>query len=192
MKAIRMFLFAILVSIACSGIAQESGHLKFKGISMEGSLQSFVNKLKDKGLTYLSTKDGVATLKGEFAATSNCQIFVSKMPDVDKVNKVLVIFPGHETWKSLSNQYENLKEMLTEKYGEPDVLEKFREYVGSEGLKFRAIYDNEADYISEFHTSNGSIQLSMTKSATLKCSVYIRYIDESNEQELHQRIMDDL
>lgn len=192
MKAIRMFLFAILFSIACTGIAQVSGHLKFKGIPMEGSLQSFVDKLKAKGVTYLSTKDGVASLKGEFAATNNCQIFVSKMPDADKVNKVIVLFPEQETWRSLSNQYEYMKELLTEKYGEPDVIEKFHENVNEEQSKFFAILHNEADYISEFNTSNGIIQLSMTKSSTLRCSVLIRYIDDSNEQELRQRIMDDL
>lgn len=77
-------------------------------------------------------------------------------------------------------------------YGEPDVIEKFHENVNEEHSKFFAILNNEADYISEFNTSNGIIQLSMTKSSTLRCSVLIRYIDDSNEQELRQRIMDDL
>ena len=31
------------------------------------------------------------------------------------------MFPSLETWSSLSNNYFSLKEMLTKKYGEPEV-----------------------------------------------------------------------
>ena len=59
------FLLSVLMT---AGYAQ-TNHMKFKGIPMEGTLNSFVQKLKEKGYTYLGQQEGMALLKGEFAAT---------------------------------------------------------------------------------------------------------------------------
>lgn len=40
--------------------------MKFKGIPMEGTLQSFTKKLEAKGYKTLSIKDAQAVLTGEF------------------------------------------------------------------------------------------------------------------------------
>lgn len=188
----KKLFIAFMLCIASMSFAQVSGHMKFMGIPMEGTVEQFVSKLKAKGMVYMGTNDGVTLLQGEFAATKSCVIGVTKMEDANKVNMVAVIFPSKETWGSLSEQYYTLKDMLTEKYGEPESTEQFKRDNLSDFMKFHGIYDDEATFISEYTCDNGYIQLSMKKMDTLKCSVFLRYIDNSNAEETRQRIMDDL
>ena len=171
----------------------QTTHMKFKGIPMEGTLNSFVQKLKDKGFTYLGQQDGTALLKGEFAATKGCTVGVARFSDRDQVNLVAVIFPEEETWNSITKSYFNLKDMLTEKYGAPESIEEFsgRE-PSSDFLKFRALVDDECNYISEFTCEGGRIQLTMKKQDYNSASVVLRYIDNANADETRKKVMDDL
>ena len=190
----RKILIALMLCITSICYAQECSHMKFMGIPMEGSVQQFVSKLKAKGLTYMTTSDGISLLKGEFATVKDCIVGVTKMVDADKVNMVVVMFPGKENWGTLSKDYYNLKEMLAEKYGEPQSIENFgknEEYL-NDLIKFHKILDSEATFMSEYTCNNGRVQLSMAKNDFSKCSLIIRYIDEANASETRQRIMDDL
>ena len=74
----------------------QTEHMKFKGIPMEGTLQSFTLKLKAKGYVPLGTEDGVSVLKGEFAGYKNCHIYAV----ADKsgmICRVCVEFPKMES-----------------------------------------------------------------------------------------------
>lgn len=187
----KLFISLLLaVSMVCMS---QTTHMKFKGIPMEGTLNSFVQKLKDKGFTYLGQQDGMAVLKGEFAATKGCTVGVARFSDRDQVNLVAVIFPEKETWSSITSSYYSLKEMLTEKYGTPESTEEFsgRE-PSSDFLKFRAIVDDECNYISEFSCEGGRIQLTMKKHDYNSASVVLRYIDNANADETRKKVMDDL
>ena len=64
MKKIITMIALVLCTLAMSA---QTNHMKFKGIPMEGTLQSFTNKLKMKGYTPMGIRDGVSVLKGEFA-----------------------------------------------------------------------------------------------------------------------------
>ena len=68
--------------------AQGDTHLKFKGIPLTGSLTSFVEKLKSKGMTYIGQKDGVALLKGEFAAYKDCTVGVVTFEGTSQVPQI--------------------------------------------------------------------------------------------------------
>ena len=54
--------------------------------------------------------------------------------------------------------------MLTEKYGDPEVSERFSgDEPPSDFLKFHALLHDERHYVSEFACENGKTQLTMTK-----------------------------
>lgn len=57
----------VLLSFVVSFSFSQTNHMKFKGIPMEGTLNSFVQKLKEKGFTYIGTQNGMAVLEGEFS-----------------------------------------------------------------------------------------------------------------------------
>ena len=109
----RQLIISLLLAV-CTVCSAQTNHMKFKGIPIEGTLDSFVQKLKSKGFTYLGQQDGMALLKGEFAATKGCTIGVARFSDRDQVNLVAVIFPEEESWSGITKSYYTLKDMLTE------------------------------------------------------------------------------
>lgn len=186
----------VLLTIAFAFFASLSiaqNHMTFKGIPIDGTLNSFVQKLKAKGYTYVTTQDGMALLTGEFAATKGCTIVVSRFSDRDQVNLVGVIFPEEKTWSKISSTYFTLKRLLTEKYGEPDSIEFFSDDEPCDDfLKFHALLGDECHYTSEFSEDNGKIQLTMAKQSYNSASVILKYIDDANAKETRKKIMDDL
>ena len=107
--------------------AQE--HLSFKGVPIDGTLSSYVAKMRAKGFTSMGTSDGVAILKGDFAAHKSCTIVVATMQNKDLVSRIGVMFPEQEQWQYLYNDYAELKKLLSIKYGEPtDCIEEFQGY----------------------------------------------------------------
>lgn len=183
----------VLLSFVVSFSFSQTNHMKFKGIPMEGTLNGFVQKLKEKGFTYIGTQNGMAVLEGEFAATKGCTIGVVRFEDRDQVNIVAVIFPEQDSWTGITQSYFGLKEMLTEKYGEPKTVETFSDREpSSDVLKFYALLNDECHYISDFYVENGKIQLTMEKHDYNSASVMLRYIDKANADETRKKVMDDL
>ena len=70
----KQFLLTLLLTFAVGIGYAQTEHMKFKGIPMEGTLQSFTNQLKTKGFMPIGIKDGVSLLKGEFAGYKDCTI----------------------------------------------------------------------------------------------------------------------
>lgn len=188
----KIIIISLLLAV-CTVCSAQTNHMKFKGIPIDGTLNSFVQKLKDKGYTFIEQKDGVAILEGEFAATKGCTICVARFSDRDQVNIVAVIFPEEETWNGITKVYYTLKDMLKEKYGTPECIEEFSDREpSSDFLKFLAILKDECHYMSEFSCENGMIQLTMIKLDYNTASVALKYIDNANADETRKKIMDDL
>ncbi len=187
----RLFLQLILTLIVgiCSA---QSEHMKFKGVPMEGTLQSFTNKLAAKGYTPIGTQDGVSILKGEFAGYKDCTIgAVSDKSGM--VCKVAVMFPAMEKWGDLELCYKYYKSMLTEKYGDPkDCVEKFHSrYTDDDNSKLHEVKMDRCKYYCTFDGDNGQIQLEITQQ-NMTCYVMLSYYDNANQEQLRKQIMDDL
>ncbi|MEE3483941.1 MAG: hypothetical protein VZQ98_06430 [Bacteroidales bacterium] len=186
-KLLSTFIFALMTMVTFA----QGEHMTFKGIPLQGPLNTFIQKLKDKGFTHMEqTKDG-ALLKGKFATYNDCLVFV--YTEKSNVSSVVVLFPEQETWNAITNRYYTLKEMLTEKYGMPETIERFSdEEPISDFLRFYALLKDECIYKSEFKTKNGSIVLTMKKVDYRTASVIIKYNDNINEEESRKTMMDDL
>ena len=188
----RHLLSILLLAFAVGVCSAQTEHMKFKGIPMEGSLQTFTSKLKAKGYAPLGIQDGVSLLKGEFAGYKDCTIGAV----ADKsglICKVSVIFPTMEKWAELERCYSNYKSMLTEKYGEPSVcMEEFQDkYADNDNSKLHEVKMDRCKYYCAFGTSNGEIDLEITHQS-LNCYVMISYFDNANQEKLRKQIMDDL
>lgn len=154
-----------------TSFAQTTEHMKFKGVPMEGTLQTFTNKLKAKGFTPFGVQDGVSLLKGDFAGYKDCTV-VAVADKSGMICKVTVVFPTMDKWGDLEQCYSRYKSMLSEKYGDPkDCVEKFQN-----------------DYIND---DNGKIQLEITHQ-NFTCFVVLSYFDNANQEKLRQQVMDDL
>jgi len=189
MKKIAITLIAFLTTIA----SYAQTHLAFKGVPIDGKLSDYVLKMKQNGFVQLETQNGVAMLKGDFASYKDCIIGVSTLKDKDLVSKIAVIFPVQETWSSLSSNYFNLKELLTEKYGQPsESVEKFSSYEPKDdGGKMSYVHLDNCKYITTYKTDNGSIQLSINNN-DYKAFVALAYVDKINGNIIRAKAKEDL
>lgn len=190
MKKLVSFFVILCVSLA----AMAQGHMTFKGVEIDGSLSEMVTKLKAKGLTYLGAEDGVAFMKGDFAGFRDCQIVVLSMKETGAVNAVGVAFPDREEWTSIEGDYDRLKGMLIQKYGEPSkVIEKFhKNYLPDNWWRFNYLISDECTWASVFETPNGTIELFMQKVEYGDACVILKYYDRVNSDVARSAAMDDL
>lgn len=197
MKKTLITLFLSLT--ACIVFAQtktdSSAHLTFKGVPLDGTLDQYVVKMKQNGFKHISTKDGIAMLQGDFAGYKDCYVGVSTLKQKDLVHKIGVLFPEKETWSTLSGNYFDLKQMLTEKYGKPsDVVEKFDTYSqpDDDGDKMYEVKFDRCKYYSIWVTDKGEIQLSIDHKSVTSCFVKLAYFDKVNSATVKKQAIDDL
>lgn len=189
-------LFSIIMAwMALPLFAQTpSSHLSFKGVPIDGTLNEYVAKMKQSGFTLLGTDDGVTILKGDFAMYKGCLIGVSTLKGKDLVCKISVVFPEQESWSPLSSNYFSLKEMLSEKYGEPSVnVEQFDSYSEprDDMAKMYEVKFDRCKYYAIYETEKGSIELSI-KGDVSSSFVLLAYYDKINSELVRQKAMDDL
>ena len=91
--SIIIVLTTMISFVQAQETANSSEHLTFKGVPIDGTLNEYVSKLKRSGFTHIGIENGIAMLKGDFAAYKNCIIGVSTLKQKDLVSKIAVIFP---------------------------------------------------------------------------------------------------
>jgi hypothetical protein len=184
-----------MISFAQAQVNAESAHLTFKGVPVDGTLSEFILKMKNNGFTLLRSGDGIALLKGDFAAYKNCVVGVATLKQKDLVSKITVTFPQCDTWSFLSSDYFSLKEMLSEKYGSPsDCIEKFESVLEPEddNSKMYEVKFDKCKYYSIYKTEKGSIQLSIEHDGVTSCFVQLAYFDKLNGNIIKAKAKDDL
>ena len=168
-------------------------HLKFKGVPIDGTLKEFVSRMKRKGFKSIGTENGMAILKGDFAAYKECTIYVSTLDNKDLVSRISVVFPNQKTWEYLHGDYMNLKELLIEKYGAPSsVTEEFQgEYIDDDIDRIAAVMTDRCNYESRFTTEKGEIVL-WIEHENVSCFVALVYKDKINSNIIKETAKDDL
>ncbi|MDR2908247.1 MAG: hypothetical protein LBU91_09710 [Bacteroidales bacterium] len=194
----KILILLVIALIAMTSFAQSNGnsleHLTFKGVPINGTLSEYVTKMKQQGFTHVGTEDGFALLQGDFAGYKNCTVGVVTLKPKNLVSNVTVIFPECDTWSSLASNYFSLKEMLTEKYGEPlESVEEFDSYSEpkDDGSKMASVQLDQCKYYAIYETEKGSIELSIRGDIT-SCFVRLSYYDKINGDKMKDAAMDDL
>ena len=196
MKTLSITIYLTLISLISFG--QENkiklDHLNFKGTPINGTLTEYVSKMKQNGFKLIKSEKGLAMLQGDFAGFKDCIVGVSTLEQKDLVYKIVVIFPEQEDWSSLSNNYFSLKELLTEKYGEPAVSEeKFQSYTpDSDGSKMTQVLLGACKYYSIYEIDKGTIQLSIKNDGVHSCNVTLAYFDKINGDIIKMKAKGDL
>lgn len=190
-----LFLVASIVFATTIYAQSESEHLTFKGVPIDGTLSQYVNKMKAAGFSYLGEEDGTALLSGDFAGFKGCTIGVSTLKNVNVVSQIAVIFPEREDWSLLERDYNNLKALLTEKYGEPaEVVERFdrKHFADDNSRKMLELSMDRCTWFTTFSTEKGNIQLSLIKYSYSSGAVLLKYFDRINGDRVRSSAMDDL
>lgn len=191
----KKHLTLLLACILFAGTVCAQQHLSFKGVPIDGTLKAYTDALVKAGFRYEGTQDGVSILSGDFAGYKNCYVGVYTLKNLDVVSRIAVLFPDRDTWSFLLRDYEQLKEMLTEKYGEPSASnEQFYKYNGnSNSIIMDLLKEGEYEWFSTFQTSLGEIELTLSQGTGYETGkVVLTYRDKANSDKVRNAAMDDL
>lgn len=197
MKTILSSIFClfIIVSTCAQNESETNEHMTFKGVPIDGTLNEFVSKMKNSGFNHVGVENGIGILKGDFAGYKGCIVGVATLKQKDLVSKITVIFPESDTWSSLSSDYFYLKELLTEKYGEPrEVVEKFDTRIEprDDNSKMHEVGMDRCKYYTTYETEKGSIQLSIDHESVMSSYVTLSYFDKINGKIIREKAKRDL
>ena len=115
--------------IAINIMAQE--HLTFKGISIEGSMTEFCQKLKTKGFTSIGRENNITLFTGDFTGRK-ATVGVTATDDGKNVFAVVVFFDPSGEWNTLVNTYDYYKDLYT--------LGSFKQILGGTKYSHLPIY----------------------------------------------------
>jgi len=169
-----------------------SVHIKFMGIDVNGTYESFRDSLEAKGFIYMSSFETLHKFYGKFA-NEIVTLNVLASPKTKTVCKVIVLFPEKEKWNELKRDYFSKKEMYNSKYPMDREYEFFSSpYEDGDGYEMRAVEREKCRYISFFFAMGGHITIEIEKSARVK----VVYEDRDNiriaQKELEQNAIDDI
>ena len=171
-------------------------HLKFKGVPIDGDLETFVTRMKRAGFKHAgTTRDGAEVLEGDFAGHKDCTVYVSTLDNQDLVSNIMVVFQAQDRWEYLYGDYKGLKQMLTEKYGKPSsCIEKFQDSFGvsDDRGKMYAVQFDKCKYETRFTPDNGEIVVWIEHEGFSSCYVALSYFDDANSNTMRQNAKDDL
>ena len=171
-------------------------HLTFKGIPITGTLESFAQKMEDKGFRKIYSDKTSVEFEGEFAGYSECEIYIYKVPNQNIVHKVVVCLPEKSSWANLEKEYYKFKDMLTNKYGEPVLQsETFKEGTSavSDFSKMLLLKEGNCDYWTEWGVENGVIKVEIVPTFdTTDGRIRLIYFDKINDALADKAKEDDL
>ncbi len=156
-------------------------HLQFQGIPIDGTLRTFLGKLKKKGYTLVNQNEHGAGLEGKFA-NKNVSLGVCVTP-TSNIPYVVHVFMKESLWPSAKDLYIKLRNMISQKYGSPaDVCEQFLDpYYEGDGYEFSAFEAGKAVYSSIITVPNGKISVNIIRQDELGDGVILSYEDHLNK-----------
>ena len=189
----KKLFYCLLCMIIAEITLAQGQHMKFKGVPIDGTQKEYINEMTKVGFKYDDTYDGIAILKGDFAGFKNCIIGVSTLQNCDIVNRIAVVFPDNNKWADVLEDYEKLKAMLIQKYGEPESCdEKFTKQVTDDDSKIYAASSDDYMWYANFKTELGGIELSIIYKFWHRVAVRMVYYDKINTNKVQKAAMDDL
>lgn len=168
-------------------------HAEFRGIPIDGALESFGRKLVDKGYAYGGKGQDLMVFRGPFSGVADCAVEVSAAGG--KVWKVTVILPAEKFWSRAKARYLDLKESFRQKYGqEYECREKLsKSFPEGSNQEVWGFENGSSVYESYFAVPMGSVSLSVLyDSKTSGMCVVLDYVDRANLAHKHEVELGDL
>ncbi len=177
---------------------------------MTGTVDQFGSKLSSQGFEFLGKEDYGSMYMGRFAGMNDCIVVLvsaEKSNDIAAVNVLVGLkisgyeVYSYETWEKLLGDYEDLKELLTKKYGEPTKQNaRFTQdaIASSSFFKLHAVKEGQCEYYTTWGDSDVDkmvVQLSIKggKSMGLECAIIaLQYLNVDKVKDSQKEILDDL
>lgn len=158
MKRTLLCLVLSISIFVCSGQS-------FNGVPISGDLPTCISRFKGKGFLLDKYLKNGAIMNGRINGES-VELYIFVTPKTRKVCKVVIYFEEKISWYSLKRQYENMVELLTDKYGTPDDrLATFLDpYYDGDGFELQAIGLEKAIFVAYWAKRNNlNVAVEMSK-----------------------------
>lgn len=159
-------------------------HMTFEGISMDCAPKDFANSLKKKGYHKGHAYDGSIGMQGPYECYNNTKLLILDN-SLGQTDGVLVTCKTSSQWNTLISEYEKLKKILSDKYGEPVEFETIKLSEEPDKDKIKKIKSGETDIHCDFNIGDtGRITLSVAEDIYeyAPCSVQIYFCDMINSR----------
>ncbi len=186
-------LFLLLVASFVMLNVMAEGHMKFKGVEIDGQLPVVVKQLEKQGFITTSAYKEYTILSGTFNG-QDARVYVYESAKSRTVYQVVVVFAhSGAQWSTIWNDYIAYKERLQLKYGKPvESIEANRCSYSRDDPMF-ALRMDQAEYETMYKTDNGNIRLSIKKLPyPMDVHVCIAYIDGENWVLNEHEVLEDL
>lgn len=167
----------ILLTLVTYVPAQEKTHLEFEGVSIDGTVEAVVGRLRRRGF---KTEKGEAILKGKVMG-KKAKVTVASTPDGNTVYLVLVDFEVGSSWENVRTCYESMKMQLRARHGDPVLYREEFDSPLAEADPIKALRYDNCRFISHYQAPGGEIILSISKDAVVQCY----YVDTANAVSLY-------
>lgn len=176
MKRILLILAILFLGLTATS-AQEKQHLEFEGVTIDGTVNDVVAKLRQKGF---KPEKGTAILRGKVMG-KKAKVTVASTPDGNTVYLVLVDFDVKKSWENVRTCYESMKMQLRARYGDPVLYKEEFDSPLAEADPIKALQYGNCTFICHYQAPGGEIILTMTKEA----GVQSYFVDTSNSVSLY-------
>ena len=172
--------------------AQE--RMQFKGIPMEGTVKNFASKLVQKKFKVVEEDADATVLQGTFAGRIGAYVILYPISERNSnIGQITVLVEAGENWNTIKENYEDVVDLYTEKYGEPKGhLEEFEGDVISEIVSLR---EDKCIYTSYWEFEYGSIEV-LLKSLPFPIIkndfVVITYRDDESNKQIRKDMLEDI
>lgn len=171
-RTFSLLLFILLVS-------NTFAHVKFEGVELTGSKQTFVEKLQHKGYTFVCDNGNKSILEGKYNGMACSVIVYAYSQSIDIVYRVEVLTKTYVKWENLKAEFDRIEQKLVAMYGTPTnetklIYPPFSE----ENNEMLGISLNSFRYQSTWEElDDATIRLSLNSDACVE----IRLVDRSSE-----------
>lgn len=189
----KLICIIFIIASYCTCFAQKQEHLTFKGIPLEGSMDSFCQKLEAKGYIVLDRNNTLTVLHGDFTGYP-ATIRITATDDGKNVFAVCVIFDSSRDWRTLVNTYDHYKDLYTIKYGQPKLQKEHNpSNSNSNAVLMLKLEEGTVEYFCIWETKGGEIKLTIDKSSrSYEGQVSIYYRDSLNVKAKIQSDLNDI
>lgn len=143
----------LIVLMAVATVASAQCYTKFKGIEIKGNVDTFGAQLEKQGYKLEEKAPGLYLYSGKFSG-EQVALWVHCTVKTRTVYAVQVLFDDKDTRELIQNRYNSLKDLLSQKYGEP--AEKDVPY-GNDGE-----YEYSGDICTRWKDNCGGVTLKNT------------------------------
>ena len=181
----KIFLLCTVVLMTMSMMAE--GHLKFKGVEINGTQTQFIAQLAKRGCATGTNGYGIDVIKADFAGV-NMFVHPLTTSQTKIVYAVIASTTKIDDEASFMAQYNSLKQLMTEKYGE-----------GTSITLDDGYYANSIGYFERgevfspiaFTTQEGKIILYLHRDS-FRANVVVEYLDNTNDILRRKEANDDI